>query len=859
MKFVLTLLTLSPLATLAAEVSFNRDIRPLLSDNCYYCHGFDEKHREAGLRLDVRESALKDNDGVRAIVPGDPDKSELWLRIISEDEDEVMPPPKAHRKPFTSEQKELIKRWIEQGAKYEAHWAFVPPRKVAAALAAPGTEGSAKAEATLSAIDHYIGHKLKAEGLALSPQSEPGSLLRRLTLDLTGMPPTIAELEAFEKAAAKDFEKAYATAIDRLLKSPRYGERMAMDWLDAARYADTNGYQMDSIRMNWPWRDWVVRAFNDNMRFDRFTIEQLAGDMLPKPSQDQLVATAFNRNHMLNAEGGTIAEENRTKTVFDRVETTSTVWLGLTMGCSQCHDHKFDPITQKDYYSMFALFNQLVETGGVDKRFGKKSYSNMYDSLYAMESPYLMLATPEQEAQMKSVQSKRDSAEKALMARSAEFKVPFETWVKEVRADGELLVKRIEEDGLRRIAGTIKLETLNYEKLTNKTERALVELFLRGETRWASAMKAIDVLRTEEEKIQQQIPHVMIMRDEKKRDTRVLNRGNYETPGEKVEPAVPSFLPKLPAGTKADRLALANWLVSAEHPLMSRVTVNRLWQQFFGRGIVKTPDDFGLQGALPSHPELLDWLAVEFRESGWDVQHMIRLIVGSKTYRQSAVVTPAMLAKDPENVLLARGPRHRLDSRFLRDHALALSGLLVEKRGGPAVMPYQPPGIWEEMSFGKNRYFQGTDEDLYRRSLYTFWRRSVAPASFFDVPARQSCAVKPQRTSTPLHALTMLNDITYVEAARVWAEKLASIGDETLRLQNAYRSATGRSLDDRGLRTLTQTLTQARQHYQANAKAAEQLITTGESKRVRKLLAAEHAAWTTVCLMILNLDETLNP
>jgi hypothetical protein len=859
MKSVLALLTLSPLATMAAEVSFNRDIRPLLSDNCYYCHGFDEKHREAGLRLDVRESALKDNDGVRAIVPGDPDKSELWLRIISEDEDEVMPPPKAHKKPFTSEQRELIKRWIEQGAKYEAHWAFVPPRKVAAASAASGTEGSAKAEATLSAIDHFIGQKLKAEGLALSPQSEPGSLLRRLTLDLTGMPPTMAELDAFEKAAAKDFEKSYATAIDRLLKSPRYGERMAMDWLDAARYADTNGYQMDSIRMNWPWRDWVVRAFNDNMRFDRFTIEQLAGDMLEKPTQDQLVATAFNRNHMLNAEGGTIAEENRTKTVFDRVETTSAVWLGLTMGCSQCHDHKFDPITQKDYYSMFALFNQLVETGGVDKRFGKKSYSNMYDSLYALESPYLMLATPEQEGQMKSAQSKRDSAEKALMARSAEFKVPFETWVKEVRADGELLLKRIEEDGLRRIAGTIKLETLNYEKLTNKTERALVELFLRGDTRWASAIKAIDELRAEEDKIQQQIPHVMVMRDEKKRETHILKRGNYETPGDIVPPAVPASMPPLPAGTKADRMALAKWLVSPEHPLMSRVVINRLWQQFFGRGIVKTPDDFGLQGALPSHPELLDWLAVEFRESGWDVQHMIRLIVGSKTYRQSAVVTPAMLAKDPENVLLARGPRHRLDSRFLRDQALALSGLLVEKRGGPAVMPYQPPGIWEEMSFGKNRYFQGTGEDLYRRSLYTFWRRSVAPASFFDVPARQSCAVKPQRTSTPLHALTTLNDVTYVEAARVWAEKLASLSDDDARLDHAFRSATGHHLDARGTITLKQTLAKARAHYQAHPKDAEQLIATGESKRLSKLTPTEHAAWTTVCLMILNLDETLNP
>ena len=846
MKSVLTLLALSPLATMAAEVSFNRDIRPLLSDNCYYCHGFDEKHREAGLRLDVRESALKDNDGVRAIVPGDLARSDLWQRIISKDKDDVMPPPKAHKKPFTSEQRELIKRWIEQGAKYEAHWAFVPP--VRAAL----PEGEA-------AIDHFIEKRLKAEDLAFSSQAEAGLLLRRVTFDLTGMPPTIAELDAFQAAASKDFEKAYTDAIARLLKSPRFGERMAMDWLDAARYADTNGFQMDSIRMNWPWRDWVVRAFNDNMRFDRFTIEQLAGDMLEKPTQDQLVATAFNRNHMLNAEGGTIAEENRTKTVFDRVETTSTVWLGLTMGCSQCHDHKFDPITQRDYYSMFALFNQLVETGGVDKRFGKKSYSNMYDSLYALESPYLMLATPEQEAQMKSAQSKRDSAEKALMARSAEFKEPFETWVKEVRADGELLLKRIEEDGLRRIAGTIKLETLNYEKLTNKTERALVELFLRGDARWSSAMKAIDELRAEEDKIQQQIPHVMVMRDEKKRETHILKRGNYETPGDIVPPAVPASMPPLPAGTKADRLALAKWLVSPQHPLMSRVVINRLWQQFFGRGIVKTPDDFGLQGALPSHPELLDWLAVEFRESGWDVQHMIRLIMESKTYRQSAAVTPAMLAKDPENTLLARGPRHRLDSRFLRDQALALSGLLVEKRGGPAVMPYQPPGIWEEMSFGKNRYFQGTGEDLYRRSLYTFWRRSVAPASFFDVPARQSCAVKTQRTSTPLHALTTLNDVTYVEAARVWAEKLASLSDDDARLDHAFRSATGHHLDARGTTTLKQTLAKARAHYQAHPKDAEQLIATGESKRLSKLTPTEHAAWTTVCLMILNLDETLNP
>jgi hypothetical protein len=470
-----------------------------------------------------------------------------------------------------------------------------------------------------------------------------------------------------------------------------------------------------------------------------------------------------------------------------------------------------------------------------------------------------MLATPEQEAQMKAAKDNRDRAEKAIMARNIEFKEPFETWIREVRADGELLLKRIEEDGLRRIAGTIKLETLNYEKLTNKTERALVELFLRGDERWSAAITAIEELRVIEENLQQQIPHVMVMRDEKKREARILKRGNYETPGEIVPPAVPASLPPLPAGTKADRMALAEWLVSPEHPLTARVVINRLWQQFFGRGIVKTPDDFGLQGALPSHPELLDWLAREFQESGWDVQHMIRLIVGSNTYRQSAAMSPGLLAKDPENVFIARGPRHRLDSRFLRDQALALSGLLVEKRGGPAVMPYQPPGIWEEMSFGKNRYFQGAGEDLYRRSLYTFWRRSVAPASFFDVTARQSCAVKPQRTSTPLHALTTLNDVTYVEAARVWAEKLAGQGDDATRLDQAYRSATGRHPEPRGLSTLKQTLAQARQHFSAIPRDAEKLIGTGQSKSLGNLAPIEHAAWSTVLLLILNLDETLNP
>jgi hypothetical protein len=843
MKFISALLALSPLATFAAEVSFNRDIRPILSDNCYYCHGTDSNHRKAGLRLDNFEGATADNDGVRAIVPGDPAKSELWLRIISKDEDEVMPPPDAHKTPFTSAQRDLIRRWIEQGAKYEAHWAFVPPVKAAV----PAGE---------AAVDHFIGQRLKAEGLAFSAQAEPGALLRRVTLDLTGLPPTLEELDAFEKEAAKDFDGAYSAAIDRLFKSPRYGERMALDWLDVARYADTNGYQMDAYRMNWPWRDWVVRAFNDNMRFDRFTIEQLAGDMLDKPTQDQLVATAFNRNHMLNAEGGTIAEENRTKNVFDRTETTGTAFLGLTMNCCQCHDHKFDPLKQSDYYSLYAMFNQLSEPGGVNKRFGKKSYSDRYDNLYMVESPFITLPAPQQEEKLAAATKHRELSVAAFEATKPQIHPRLVAWVEEMKAKPELIEQRIKEELDRRAVSAANLD--DYRN--GNTQRVLDQfLKLPGNEAPAALKKSADEAKEAEELVLESIPHVMVMSDDKPRETHILKRGNYETPGDKVEPGVPSFLPKLPAGVKADRLALAKWLVSPQQPLTSRVTVNRFWQMLFGRGIVKTPDDFGLQGALPSHPELLDWLAVEFRESGWNVHHLIKLIVTSRTYRQSANVTPELLAKDPENVLLARGPRHRLDSRFLRDQALALSGLLVEKHGGPSVMPYQPPGIWEEMSFGKNRYFQGTGEDLYRRSLYTFWRRSVAPASFFDVTARQSCAVKPHRTSTPLHALTTLNDVTYVEAARVWAEKIARLADETQRLQTAYRSATGRNLDALGLSTLKQTLTQARQHYEANPKAAEDLLQTGESKRLGTLPAAEHAAWTTMCLMILNLDETLNP
>jgi mono/diheme cytochrome c family protein len=832
-----------PLAAAApTKVDFNRDIRPILSDNCFACHGSDAAHRKGKRRLDTPEGAYAERNDIRAIVPGKPGDSDAWLRIVSTNADEQMPPTDSHKPLLTDTQRELIKRWIEEGAVYQKHWAFE-------LIGRPAVPTLFPAEA--NPIDAFVRARLAAAKLAPSPEAARGPLLRRVTLDLTGLPPTLAELDEFLADARPD---AYERAVDRLLASPRYGERLALDWLDVARYADTNGYQGDAYRMNWPWRDWVVNAFNANQPFDRFTIEQLAGDLLPNPTQAQLIATAFNRNHPLNAEGGSIPEENRTKNVFDRVETTSGTWLGLTMQCAQCHDHKFDPTTQADYFSLFAMFNQLSEPGGVDKRFGRKAYSDDYDKLYSVESPFISVGTPEHVARLEVARTAKKAAEAALEAQRTAFWPPFVTWMMEMRANPDLIPERVTEDGLRRNVLNAPLD-----KPKDGKTRGLLDVFLKSQPQWRPLVDAIRDALDEENDAQYRIPLVMVMRDDKPRPTRILERGNYETPGAVVAPNTPSFLPPLPEGVKADRLALARWLVAPEQPLMPRVVVNRYWQLFFGRGLVKTPEDFGLQGAWPSHPELLDWLASDFRNGGWDLKRLIRLIVTSRTYRQSALATPAILALDPENVLLARGPRVRLDSRFIRDQALALSGLLVEQRGGFPVMPYQPPGIWEDISFGKNRYFQGHGDDLHRRSLYTFWRRSVAPANFFDAPTRQVCTVKPQRTNTPLQALTTLNDTTYVEAARVWAEKLSAVSDDPARLRQLLRAATAREPEPREIAALQTTLAKARANFSAHSADAEKLVAIGEAPRTNRLPAVEHAAWTTVCLLVLNLDETLSP
>lgn len=832
------------LSTAAAgeRVSFNREIRPILSDRCYYCHGFDEHTREADLRLD------READSRAVIEPGDAGESELLRRVLSDDEYEVMPPPDSHKAALSDEEIDTIRRWINEGARYEPHWAFVQPARPDVEVKVAGGGDS-----TAAVIDHFVTRRQEQLGLQAAAPAAPAKWLRRLSLDLTGLPPTPGELVAFEKEVAEHGEAAYADAVDRVLASPHYGERMALDWLDVARYADTHGFQHDAHRMNWPWRDWVTRAFNENMPFDQFTIEQLAGDLLEEPTTDQLIATAFNRNHMINGEGGAIREENLAKTAFDRVETTGTAWLGLTVGCCQCHDHKFDPIKQRDYYQLFAFFNQTSEKAGVDKQFSSKRPGAKRSTPYMVDRPYISLASDEEKQRLEELRQDVKRAEQTLEAERADFEAPFVKWIEEMREDPSLIKDRVTEGYLYRFVNTIPLD-----KPKDGNTARLTLNFLKQTDPWKPLTKAIDNAKRKVAQLEGQSPLVMIMRDDKPRDTFILLRGNYETPGEKVTAGVPEFLPSLPEGAKADRLALAEWLVSEEQPLTTRVTVNRLWQLMLGRGLVPTPDDFGLQGDLPTHPDLLDWLACEFRTSGWDVKALLKGIALSKAYRQSSEVTPAAIEADPDNRWLTRGPRRRLDSRLLRDQALALSGLLVREPGGPPVFPYQPPGIWEEMSLGKNHYEQDHGDALYRRSLYTVWRRIVSPANFFDVPSRQVCSVKPQLTSTPLHALTLLNDKTYVEAARVWAGALLGLSDDDSRLREAFFAATARRPEPREMEALQATLADARQRYADAPEEAASLLSVGEAESSSDAPADEHAAWTTVCLLMLNLDETLS-
>jgi hypothetical protein len=760
-----------------AAINFDREIRPILSDNCFACHGPDVKQRKAKLRLDIREGAGK------VIVPGRAAESELIARVGASDPEQRMPPAKTGKR-LSSEQIQLLRRWIDEGATWKSHWSFVPPQR-------PAIPSIKHAQWTCNPIDNFIVARLERAGIEPAPQADRRTLIRRVTLDLTGLPPTIAEVDAFVADKRPD---AYETVVERLLHSARYGERMALDWLDAARYADTHGYHIDSGRDMTRWRQWVIEAFNRNLPFDRFTIEQLAGDLLPSATQEQRIASGFNRNNMINFEGGAIPEEYQTAYVIDRVNTTAQVWLGLTVGCAQCHDHKFDPITQKEFYQLFAFFNNLPEKG--------------LDGAKGNAVPLLRLPTPAQQ---------RELERRAAAIRDIEKQI-----------------------------SNIKPDQLGAKALKEKL---------------AAERKA----RAD---LERKLPTTMVMEDMRKaRDSFVLVRGQYDKHGAKVSAGVPAGLPQLPPGAPANRLGLARWLVDPAQPLTARVIVNRYWQMYFGTGLVKTAEDFGSQGEAPSHPELLDWLATELVRTGWDVKATQRLIVTSAAYRQSARVTPEQLAQDPENRLLSSAPRLRLPAEFIRDQALAVSRLLYGPLGGASVSPYQPAGLWEELAsrtdgaqWTAQTYTQSHGRDLYRRTMYTFWKRTSPPPTLttFDAPDRETCTVRRSRTNTPLQALVLMNDPTYVEASRKLAERLMTGAAATNeRIDLAFRLATSRPPTPAELTVLRKLFEEQLGAYRKDPAAALKLLSNGEARRDEGLDPVELAAWTAVASVILNLDETI--
>ncbi|MEM7145603.1 MAG: PSD1 and planctomycete cytochrome C domain-containing protein [Verrucomicrobiota bacterium] len=853
LSIVLPLLT-SPFQNAGAEeFDFDRDIKPILSENCFHCHGPDAAERKANLRVDTRDGATADLGGYAAIVPGKASESELIARLTAHDADDLMPPPDSNRT-LTHKQITLLTDWIEAGAPWAEHWAFIPPQR-------PTLPDETKnAKWPRNQLDHFILARLQSHDLTPSPPADKRTLIRRLSLDLTGLPPSPREIRTFLDDASP---KAYEKLVDRLFASPHYGERMALPWLDAARYADSNGFQQDGNRHQWPWRDWVVQAMNDNMPFDQFTVEQLAGDLLPNPSHSQVIATAFNRNHMLNGEGGAIKEEQQVNYVADRVDTTSTVWLGLTMACAQCHDHKYDPISQKDYYRFFAYFNNIPETGGVDRRSkGGCSLGNMRSVQYSR--PWLEQPTPDQLAVRNETAQTIKQLNASLKAEEAEIANAVSAWEKTV-SDHD---KKQWQGKFPKDVG-LALRTLPKNRTGGQT-KIIRDYYLlhtdHDHKNWRSLARKLNSAEKRKTENEDSIIAVMVMEElpkNEKRPTHILDRGDYQSPGPRVQPGTPAALPPLPKKAPKTRLTLARWLTTPDHPLTARVTVNRYWQTFFGIGIVKTTEDFGVQGEQPSHPDLLDWLSREFIDSGWNVKHIHRLIVTSAAYRQSSKVTPRLLEVDPENRLLARGARFRLPSPILRDQALATAGLLLTDIGGMPVYPYQPTDIWNDFSFGKITYPHADSRaQIHRRSLYTFWRRTVKPPNMFDASARQVCTVRSSRTNTPLQALTLLNDVTYVEAARAFAQKILSAAkpedsDESL-LARAFLQATGRHATAKEQALISQAFDEALAHFKNHPEAASDFVSIGVAKTNSSIPDPRVAAFSQVTSLLFNLDEILN-
>jgi hypothetical protein len=1038
-------------------IEYNRDIRPILAENCFACHGPDSAARKAGLRIDQRDTAVE----MKAIVPGKPDESEMIRRILTDDNRDLMPPIKSNKK-LKPEQKELLKKWIASGAEYQAHWSFIPPTR-------PTVPAVKDKSWVRNPIDNFVLAKLEAAGLKPAPEADRRTLARRLALDLTGLPPEPADVEAFVNDKSDTWYEKY---VEKLLAAPQWGEHRGRYWLDYARYADTHGIHFDNYREIWAYRDWVISAFNKNQPFDQFTIEQIAGDLLPKPTLDQRIATGFSRCNITTNEGGAINEEYLVLYARDRTETTSEVWMGLTAGCAVCHDHKFDPITMRDFYSLSAFFNNTTQNamdGNIQNtppvipvpraedrpRFDAigKELSEAREKLAARKTgakpefeKWLKTATaavvsektPQEGLRLRApltdgtgtetnftVDGKAQKSSfgeafgwtggqrggKAFFVKAAgkgeppsihdvgdfDTKQPFtaSAWVKLTRGNstgailarmdprnkhrgwdlwveggkiGSHIINAYPEDALKVVSNTpiavnqwthvavvydgsakpgglivyvngkpqgttTQNDTL---KSTTRTEvpltigqrftterllgaaiedariydRKLSASELDQLVRYGAAADAVakpaekrtpaeietaftwylvtfdkptrDLetqianLQAEEAAIKSRgtVAYVMNERTDAQPGAFVLFRGDYDKRRDPVKADTPKSMPPLPPDLPRNRLGLAKWLVSKDHPLMARVTVNRFWQELFGTGLVRTSGDFGVAGELPSHPELLDWLAVEFREPtaglccedprAWDVKQMFRLLVTSATYRQAAVTTPEKLDKDRDNRLLSRGPRFRMDAEMIRDYALATSGLLVRKIGGPSVRPYQPDGVWEAVAMiGSNTrdYRRDTGENLYRRSMYTFWKRAAPPAAMevLNAPNRETCTVRRDRTNTPLAALLTLNDVQFVEAARVLAEKtLHSDPDDAKRLDFIAKRLLARSFRAEELAIISDTLKTLREHYKTKPEDAKKLIAFGESKADPKLDASALAAWTMLANQLMNLDEVLN-
>lgn len=742
----------SGIATAKGKIDFNFQVKPILSDKCFACHGPDANKRQADFRLDNEEGAfksLKSNPSHFAIVKGNTEESVLIKRIFSEDPIFQMPPPESNLV-LTDDEKNTLRKWIEQGAEYKKHWALTPPQK---------SEVPDGGEGCTNDIDHFIRAKLQEVGLDPNPAADKERLIRRVSFDLTGLPPTLEQVDAF---LASDSPDAYEKLVDELLASPKYGERWANYWLDVSRYGDTHGYQDDLPRVMWPWRDWVIHAFNENLTYDKFVTWQLAGDLLPDATREQILATGFNRNHKITQEGGAIPEEYRNEYVVDRTNTFGKAFLGISVECSRCHDHKYDPISQEDFYSTYAFFNQANEKGLIN---------------------YGELPKP------------------------------------------NIAISQTDLDGI-----------LN---------------FINGKT-----IGPRDTVK------------VMVMSDDQPRKTFVLNRGQYDEPTDvEVFPRAPTTIMRYRDEFGSNRLGLAKWLFHPDNPLSSRVFVNRLWQEIFGRGIVATSDDFGNQGSLPSHPQLLDYLAVDFREKGWDIKYMLKLMVMSSTYRQSSATSEKLLERDPANVWLARSSRYRLSAEMIRDNILSSSGLLHQELGGPSVKPYQPEGLWEAISVGikgrgETEYIADKGDKLYRRSLYTYWRKTIPPPSMliFDVPLKEFCEVRRVRTSTPLQALNLLNDPQMLEAARVLGSKLVETTGLTLeeKVALAFRKIINRRPMENEIEILLEGYQEEHDRYMADPESAKEFLKVGEYPQNNALNPVECAAMMHVVTIIYNLDEAIS-